>query len=250
MKRVRRVLVTAGHTDVSIDQVRVISNIFNGRTGTGIARYFVEQGADVTLLTSNPLIARAMKYEGRCDQYRLFDELMERMEKHVKGMAYEGEEPYDVIIHSSAVSDYMVTKVLVPVGQATVRPGTEEEQEWYRLEQLDTSGKISSDHDTLCLWTQKTPKIVDFIREPWGFKGVLVKFKLQVKKSNEVELTDDDLIKIGVDSMHASKADHLVANFLESHGEYAYIIDAKYKAGGCERVTRDELATALWRRVK
>jgi len=35
MKR-KRVLVTAGNTSVPIDRVRVISNIFKGRTGAGI----------------------------------------------------------------------------------------------------------------------------------------------------------------------------------------------------------------------
>ena len=37
-----RVLVTAGSTNVMVDKVRSISNIFKGRTGAEIAKYFAE----------------------------------------------------------------------------------------------------------------------------------------------------------------------------------------------------------------
>ena len=50
-----KVLVTAGATMSPIDKVRAITNIFKGRTGTAIAKYFAKSRRhDVTLITSSP----------------------------------------------------------------------------------------------------------------------------------------------------------------------------------------------------
>ena len=47
-------LVTAGNTHAPIDRVRVITNVFSGRTGAAIARAAVGRGHRATLLTSHP----------------------------------------------------------------------------------------------------------------------------------------------------------------------------------------------------
>ena len=72
-----------------------------------------------------------------------------------------------------------------------------------------TDGKIGSSHDRLILELVPTEKLVDLIRNPWGFTGTLVKFKLQVG------LTDDELLAIARKSMADSHADFIVANCLE-----------------------------------
>jgi phosphopantothenate-cysteine ligase/phosphopantothenoylcysteine decarboxylase/phosphopantothenate--cysteine ligase len=55
-----KILVTAGNTQAPIDQVRCITNIFTGRTGTRIALEARERGHDVCLLTSHPEVVKEL----------------------------------------------------------------------------------------------------------------------------------------------------------------------------------------------
>ncbi len=191
-----RVLVTAGSTEVPIDQVRSIGNIFHGRTGTNIAEYFHRAGHAVTLLTSSPkLVSESGVY---VSPFHTFHELEELMEWKIRRT------PYDVIIHSAAVSDYKVSRVLI--------------DESGSLKPVDATKKIPSSHDRLYLELIPTIKLIDQIREPWGFKGTLVKFKLQVG------ISDAELLKIAQASMVASRADFVVANCLEWAKERAYLL--------------------------
>lgn len=219
-----RILVTAGATRVPIDQVRAITNIFQGRTGTEIAKYLAS-GNEVTLLTSNTgLLKQGMaSYQTsqlRVLEYRTFQDLASLMEEEVK----TGE--YDVIIHSSAVSDYQVTGVF------TLVEG--------EMQEVDVSTKISSKSSELFLRLGPTFKIVDKIRSEWGFTGTLVKFKLQVGMSEE------ELIRIAQKSRVDSEADFIVANCLEWSRDYALIID---QGDIVERTSRAQLPAALARRL-
>lgn len=225
MKKLK-VLVTAGSTVVPIDQVRVISNIFKGRTGTAIALHFAKQDAEVTLLTSNPELAKNPKFMGtdtKVVSYRTFDDLKMQMEKIIGGR----NKP-DVVIHSAAVSDYKLEGVYI-------------EGAHKKLIRLDASKKVSSRHPVLVLRLVLTDKLVDFIRPNWGFRGILVKFKL------EVGITDEELIEIAKRSREASDADLIVANCLEWSGQRAYIIGPEREL--MERVSRRRLAEELYRRM-
>ena len=55
-------------------------------------------------------------------------------------------------------------------------------------------------------------KLVDQFRTTWGYKGVLVKFKL------EVGITEERLLEIAAASRTASGAELIVANTLEMVG--------------------------------
>jgi phosphopantothenate-cysteine ligase/phosphopantothenoylcysteine decarboxylase/phosphopantothenate--cysteine ligase len=127
---------------------------------------------------------------------------------------------YDVVIHSAAVSDYYV--------EGTYNAA---------LEKLDSSEKICSDHEELYLKLTPTPKIIDQIRDVWGFKGTLVKFKLQVGMS------DEELIGIAEASRIHSKADLIVANCLEWCRERAIIIG---EDGLVLETTREALPRMLY----
>jgi phosphopantothenoylcysteine synthetase/decarboxylase len=155
--------------------------------------------------------------------YRTYDQLKEKMEMLVKT-----EKP-DVIIHSAAVSDYK------PEGL------------YYRDEQkemikIDTSGKASSDYKDLWLHLIQTEKIVDLIRPNWGFAGMLIKFKLQAK------MTEEELANVATRSMHHSEADFIVANCLEWFGVRALIVDARDDS--VQKVSRRKLAQELERRIR
>ena len=135
-----KVLVTAGSTIIPIDKVRVISNIFHGKTGTNIAGYFASQGDDVYLLTSNPgLVARMVPSSPILSvfPYRTYDELAELMQTLIGGS------DFDVIIHSAAVSDYYVSGVFVKDGAGG-------------LQAVGQDAKISSAHKSLFLEMKPT----------------------------------------------------------------------------------------------
>ncbi|HEU0051169.1 MAG TPA: phosphopantothenoylcysteine decarboxylase, partial [Patescibacteria group bacterium] len=157
----------------------------------------------------------------RVRRFRFFDDLRALMQEEIQSGAY------DAIIHSAAVSDYRVAAVY-----------TENEK---MIAHSEEQNKIGSNHPSLTIKLVPTEKLIDLIREPWGFSGTLVKFKLQVG------LTDEELLKIAERSLRVSAANLIVANCLEWAHEYAYVLDAK---GGCERVTRFDLPNALLRRFK
>jgi len=211
-----RVLVTAGSTEGPIDKVRFIGNIFKGKTGHGIACYFAILRDDVTLITSGDLPSLEEFPTLRAFRYRTFDELKDRMAHEI---CYGS---YDVVIHSAAVGDYKVSGVYVSRNS--------------ELCPIDNNRKIPSSYDKLFLELTLTIKIVDQIREPWGFKGKLVKFKLQEG------ISDEELIAIAKESLKVSRADFIVANCLEWYKERAYIIGAD---GYCDNVSREKLNQRL-----
>jgi phosphopantothenoylcysteine synthetase/decarboxylase len=213
-----KILVTAGSTRTMIDQVRCISNIFKGRTGADIATYFHIYDHDVTLLTSSSgdLNTRAGAYYS----YNTYEELMSKMKALIT------EEHFDVIIHSAAVSDYKVEDTLVMEGD--------------NLMPVNDGGKVRSDHPALYLKLVPTEKIIDKIRSDWNFKGILVKFKLQVG------MGDEELIEVADESRVCSRADIIVANCLEWCGDCAIIIGDDFGL----KVKRNELPTKLLKTIK
>lgn len=217
----KKVLVTAGSTKVPIDQVRAITNIFKGATGTYIAKHFSQIGAEVTLLTSNPDIAKDVEGKVRVIKYSTYNELAALMEFEIKNGGY------DVVIHSSAVSDYKCEGVY----------NLNED----KLSRLDSKQKVSSKHEELYLKLVPTEKLIDKIRGEWKFNGVLVKFKLEVGRS------DEDLIEIATKSREFSQADFIVANCLEWSHFCAYIINAKAQV---KQVSRRALPKALVRAIE
>lgn len=213
-----KVLVTAGSTNVMIDQVRCISNIFKGRTGNSIAQYLRFDNHDVTLLTSD----RYYECSGmKIVLFKTYDELYSLMKKEItKG-------GYDVVIHSAAVSDYKVDATFSCLHEECLGGESLGMAKRFELARIDSSKKISSNNRELFLRLIPTEKIIDKIRDPWGFKGKLVKFKLQVGMS------DEELIKIASKSRRDSNADIIVANCLEWSKERAYIIKSDKDGNDC-----------------
>jgi len=224
----KSVLITAGNTASPIDKVRVISNIFRGRTGEMIAAVVAQGGWKVTLVSSmspnesaaakpHPLIKRV--------RYRTYDELAAHMEREIVNGKF------DAIIHSAAVSDYKVAGVY-----RRTKSG--------RLVEIKGKGpeaaKIPSSYRELFLQLVPTEKLIDKIRAPWGFRGQLVKFKLQA------DMSDEELLGIAHRSLAHSKADLIVANCLEWSAERAYIVGAD---GSVENVTRTDLPVGLLKRL-
>lgn len=190
--RNRNILITAGSTWVALDKVRIITNVFTGRTGYEITCKALEMGANVTLLLGGGRL-KIDKNIGRSKrlkviEFKYFDELHSLIRKELKTKRY------DAVVHSAAVSDYAPTK--------------------------HVKGKIRSKKKSLTIRLKPTPKIIDEIKKL--NPGVtLVKFKLEYKMPRA------KLLNIAYKSMQDSKADFIVANTLEdfANRRKAYIID-------------------------
>ena len=216
------ILVTAGNTQAPVDRVRCITNIFSGRTGAQIAARAFDRGHTVALLTSHPEALAGFpspRHRGEPDfcirPYRTFDDLNAAMaEEFTKGT-------FDVVIHAAAVSDYRVAGIF-----------THHDGQFKDV----SAGKVKGSHPELWLRLVPTPKLVDKIRAEWGFRGVLVKFKL------EVGLSDSELLEVAEQARVHSKANLMAANTLEGMHDWAVI-----GAGiGCYRkVPRVDLADQL-----
>jgi phosphopantothenoylcysteine synthetase/decarboxylase len=233
------ILVTAGNTLVPIDRVRGLTNVFTGRTGAAAALAAQARGHRVTLLTSHPEAVADLSAPGgppaerwALSRYRTFDELRQLMEEAVRAGP-------DAVIHSAAVSDYLVAGVYAPDPQTCFRP------DGLRWEGAGpggpaladrATGKVKSDEPELWLRLVRAPKLVDLVRPEWGFRGLLVKFKL------EVGVGAGELLEVAERSRQHSGADLMVANTLEGAAAYAYLgpLGEEYR-----RVSRRELADRL-----
>lgn len=213
------VLVTAGNTQTPIDRVRCITNVFTGRTGARVAVEAHHRGHAVILLTSHPEVIDEPAPDPvrwRVVPYRTYDDL----DRLMGGLIPSG--GFDAVVHAAAVSDYSVAGVYAAAAGAALVDAT--------------AGKIKSHHDELWLRLVPTAKLVDRVRADWGFRGVLVKFKL------EVGVGEAELLAVAERSRVQSSADAMVANALETRHEWAYL---GVRGGRYERLTRGELAPRL-----
>ena len=206
-------LITAGPTWVPIDSVRVITSRFSGTTGLFIARYFEQIGANIDLLMGpgRANITPDDEQKIRIHHFTYYDELDKLLQEKIS------KEKYNVIIHSSAVSDY------TPID--TVK------------------GKISSQKDLLTINLTPTKKLIDKVREQ-AKDSFLIKFKLQVG------LTEEKLIEVAYKSLQETNANLIVANNLEEVGQdkhTAYVIypDKSYIKVSNKLSLCQELAKAI-----
>ena len=218
--------------------------MFSGRTGAQIAVEAFERGHAVTLLTSHPEVVKDLRggetspSEGWAIlTYRTFDDFQERMAEVIQPGGL------DVVIHSAAVSDYRVEGVYAPAPETRFRPdGARWESSAAGPGLVDVgAGKVKSDAPELWLRLVRTPKLVDRVRSDWGFRGVLVKFKL------EVGVSDERLLEVAEHSRRQSAADLLVANTLEGASTWAYVGPL---AGRYQRVSRREMPGCLLEAVE
>jgi phosphopantothenoylcysteine synthetase/decarboxylase len=228
-------LVTAGSTREKIDEVRDWGNIFTGKTGLDVALAFLELGS-VTLLTSN--LQHAQEYDGYAGKGGMIGTETFRSHRELQDLLAErmtSGDPVDVVAMSAAIADYRPSGVFRIV-QRQENAG----RETWVVENVQ-AGKVKSTFDHIAIVGERTLKLVDQFRGEWGYRGLLVKFKL------EVGLTDDELIRVASASRLASGAELMVANTLAM----ARPVDGSERAayliweGGTQRVPRSQLAESV-----
>lgn len=228
-----RFLVTAGNTREMIDRVRDWGNIFTGNTGRAIAEALTLRG-EVDLLTSNAqhadqLLAtrniRVILFKSHAELRHL---LQERMRSAPR---------YAGVFMTAAVADYSPNDVYSVVERS---PRADGRETW--VVQKVSAGKVKSSFDFIAVLGSRTQKLVDLFRTEWNYRGLLVKFKL------EVGLAEEKLIEVAQASRLASNADYIVANTLEmvtGDNACAWLLGDQIH----ERVPRHELAGRLVRLV-
>ena len=232
-------LITAGNTQSPIDRVRCITNIFSGRTGAAVARTAWGRGHTVTLLTSRPdaLLEYGMNHRDPGERftvipYHTFDDLTNALTAQLRAGQY------DAVCHSAAVSDYLPAGTFRPDAGTffNARTGHWEGRDGDPSLTEQKGGKIKSSEPELWVRLVKAPKLIDRIRKPWGFGGILVKFKL------EVGIGEQELVELAEAARLQSDADLIVANTLEGAAYWAYIGPQSERY---ERVPRRELPDRL-----
>ena len=226
-----RFLVTAGNTREPIDRVRDWGNIFTGSTGHSIAKALADIG-EVDLLTSNRQhlqeLAGTQDTEHRItgSGFRTHADLRTALDTLVPRTGY------DAIFMTAAVSDY------TPAGAYAVeRREVSGDVERWTVRNVQ-AGKVKSNHGSIAFLGEQTEKLVDLFRKAWNYKGLLVKFKLEVSVGTE------ELLRIAQASRKASGAEYLVANTLdmvEGSGAGAFLVGDF----GHEWVPRGNLAGRL-----
>lgn len=210
----KRILVTAGPTWVSIDRVRVISNVSSGFTGIIIANHAAKLGADVTLLLGPVSVdyrPKTKDHRPKILRFKYFDELQKLITDELR------RKKYDIIIHGAAVSDYKPVRIF--------------------------AGKIKSGKNRFTIYLKPTLKIIDKIRR-FSKGAFLVMFKLETKKSKK------ELVDLAYKAMLRSRADLIVANNIDEVGEKrhrAYIVSCDKKVIQVD--TKEKLAKMLLREI-
>lgn len=227
------ILITAGGTSEKIDSVRSITNHSTGRLGCLIAEFFLEQGHEVTYITTpqaiQPTPNNHLFLTHITTTYELEQCLLSLFKKH----------SFDAIIHSMAVSDFspktilsqeefiqilldelathiqeLTSKTLSTIINQRINQGT-----YDRL----TAKKISSKAESTLLVLKRNPKIIAMIREKQP-QALLVGFKLLVGVSQE------ELLLVGKEILVKNKCDFVLANDLETitkQSHIGFLIDAK-----------------------
>ncbi|MDR0922550.1 MAG: phosphopantothenate--cysteine ligase [Lactobacillales bacterium] len=210
-----KILVTAGGTTEPIDDVRGITNHSSGRLGSFIAQDFFLEGHEVDYITTRTAVSVKEKHRLQLHYIQSTSELKAKMNQLLT------ENTYDAVIHSMAVSDYTPTNTTS--GSAFVAQLAKEIENAKTADLKETlthaldafsqtkqeNKKISSDEEKLIVVLQKTPKVIQMIKEMQP-QTILVGFKLLVDVSNE------QLVHVALESMKKNHADFILANDLHS----------------------------------
>lgn len=234
-----RILISAGGTYESIDDVRTIKNKSTGRLGQLIADSFQDEavivdyvhGEDALLPTYNANLFPVK------DVRDLEQTLRNLLESHT----------YHAVILAMAVSDYEVYSV-TNINQLTEKLENKSKDEVrdvleHYQEDFNRFDKIPSDHDDLVVMMRKAPKIIEMVKRIQK-DTILVGFKLLVDTAKE------DLFKEAHKIMDRNDCDYVLANNLKDisgdrHKGYLVQRDLSYQV----YYTKQEIANAIRERI-
>ncbi len=201
----KKVLVTAGPTQESIDPVRYITNHSTGKMGYAIARHCMLRGADVTLvsgptnLTPPPFVTVIPVVSAK--------EMFDAVTSHAKEQ--------DIIIKSAAVADY--------------RPATV------------ASEKMKKSDNALALDLEKTEDILKYLGEHKKESQFLCGFSMETE--NMLDNSRAKLVKKNLDMIVANNLKQTGAGFGTDTNIVTLI--TKKDEQELPLLTKDEVAKAI-----
>lgn len=209
------VLITGGDTFEEIDEVRKITHMATGRVGTLLVEEFKKAGAKVTF------ICGALSMLPNCEVDNLIkitgvDSLKEAITNCLN------KNQYDAVIHSMAVSDYVVnglvnTNDLVnEIVNNTFNKTNLNVDQYKQLvkNSIDNSikiakGKIDSDMESITISMDRAPKVISIVKELQP-ETILVGFKLLLNVS------ENELVNASLKQIKNSKSDYVLATDLNN----------------------------------
>jgi len=166
-----RILVTAGATWAKVDDVRILTNVFTGLTGLFLAEALAKK-YPVTLLVNPHCFGGQVTAKGcRVKTFSYFDQLRAAVIRELKVRKY------DVIIHSAAVSDYLLKKPF--------------------------KGKIASSSAGLKLELVPAPKLIKLMRA-MAPEAFIIQFKLEMSATGLLEKAQSSMLANASDAVAAN----------------------------------------------
>ena len=181
----KKVLITAGSTWVKIDAVRVLTNIFTGRTGVELARALQKTGCDVTILVNPHCLPRELSGLNAVE-FHYYDEFKRKISSLL------GNKRFDAIIHTAAISDYFLPH--------------------------PAKNKISSGKKSLVLKLKPTQKIIKLMRK-LAPQAILVQFKLEKSKAGLIDKAYASLLANQSDFVVANALEDIDKKYLISRAK-------------------------------
>lgn len=212
----KRILITGGPTNEFIDEVMKITNMSTGSLAVSLGEHFLRGGYEVCMVLNHSVFSRDLTAAaGAVERCRIIG--IETTEDMYRAIETEsGKNPYDAVIHASAVGDYKaefsflledlaeeiyMKKDLLDSPEAVLtlmeNPGC----------RLDDSSKISSYQKNLTVKLGLTPKIIGRLRE-WFPDALLVGCKLLENVSKE------ELFEVAAALCRKNRMDYILANDL------------------------------------
>jgi len=159
-KNSKKILITSGGTKEKIDNVRFITNLSTGKTGSNLACDLYLNGHDVTLIKSKESVQPELKINTL--EYDDFLDLKELVKSELS------DNSYDAIFHLAAISDYSPYKLVI---------------ENENIE-LPSDGKINSSHESISINFKRNDKIINRIKSWSTNKDIkLIGFKFLIEHS-------------------------------------------------------------------
>jgi phosphopantothenate--cysteine ligase len=234
----KTVLITAGGTIEAIDGVRGITNFSSGKLGANIADKLIN--SKVFLIKGT----KAVFPENLNHNIQIIETTDTKSVQDAIDFVMNNNK-VDYLIHSMAISDYTVDKV-VSVDELI---DNIDEKNTYSKEDIinllknppmiKNRNKVSSTIKQPLIYLKQTPKIISTIKDKWP-DVKLIGFKLLNNVSKE------ELISVASASLIKNKANYIVANDLtqiskEKHKAYIVNKDGVL----CETKTKGDLALTL-----
>ena len=177
-KNGKKILITSGGCVEQIDNVRAITNTSSGKTGALLADILSANGYEIVLLSAKKGIHP--KTEIETHEFTNFNSLQEKL------FALLGDNSFDALIHTAAVSDYSVGVVMVNGAR------------------IDNNTKIPSSNQEIEVKLVKNPKLINQVKAKYP-NIKLIGFKL----TNDC---DAESVKAAIDKQIAGAHPDLIVH--------------------------------------